>query len=132
MNREFYQGGGVSHPVPEAHFARTFELALAGSPYLDAWILESGGQTAGYMQVSLTYANDAGGVIVLLEELYVRPAFQGHGLGTEALDLVESEFRGRAVLISLEVMPENSGAIRLYEKRGYRSIVYQQMALPLT
>lgn len=42
------------------------------SPYVAAYIAEHQGAPAGYGLVSLTYSNEAGGLVVWLEELYIR------------------------------------------------------------
>jgi acetyltransferase, GNAT family len=131
MSREFYQGDGVSHAVPEENFNKTFTQILRKNPYLEGWMIEAQGHAAGYILLSFTYGNEAGGMIVLLEELYIRPEYQGQGLGTQALTFVKEQYRGKAVEIQLEVMPQNKGAIRLYRKHGYESIVYQEMCLQL-
>lgn len=131
MSREFYQGDGVSHPVPEKNFQNTFTQILQRNPYLEGWMIENNGQAAGYILLSFTYGNEAGGMVVLLEELYIRPEHQGQGLGTQALSFVKEQYGGMAVEIQLEVMPQNKGAIRLYQKHGYKSIVYQEMCLTL-
>lgn len=132
MSREFYQGDGVSHAVPEENFNKTFTLILQKNPYLEGWMIESQGRAAGYILLSFTYGNEAGGMIVLLEELYIRPEYQGQGLGTQALTFVKEQYRNRAVEIQMEVMPQNKGAIRLYRRHGYESIVYREMSLSLT
>ncbi len=50
--------------------------------------------------------------------LAARPQFRGMGLGTALLDLAEREAEGR--LLSLVVADNNTGAMRLYERHGYR------------
>ena len=116
----------------EENFNKTFTLILQKNPYLEGWMIESQGRAAGYILLSFTYGNEAGGMIVLLEELYIRPEYQGQGLGTQALTFVKEQYRNRAVEIQLEVMPQNKGAIRLYRRHGYESIVYREMSLSLT
>ena len=46
-------------------------------------LLEQDGETAGYGLLSLKYSHEAGGLELWVEELYVRPAFRGRGLGHE-------------------------------------------------
>ena len=48
-----------------------------------ACLLEQDGETAGYGLLSLKYSHEAGGLELWVEELYVRPAFRGRGLGHE-------------------------------------------------
>lgn len=122
----FYHSSAVSHPVPRIHFERTFDLALAGSPYLRVFLFEEAGKVAGFSIVSLTYSNEAGGLTVLLEDIMVCSEFRGRGIGNQFLRFIEEEYPD-AARFRLEVMAENQGAIRLYEKHGYEIITYRQM-----
>jgi len=56
-----------------------------------------------------------------IESLAVLPEHRGRGLGTELLDRLERELRARGVHdIVIGVLPGNDGAVRMYERRGYR------------
>ena len=63
-----------------------------------------------------------------MEELYVRPAFRGHGLGHEFF----AWLRGLAAAehirrIRLETEPENERAAALYARMGFSPLGYCQM-----
>ncbi|NIA13591.1 MAG: GNAT family N-acetyltransferase [Nitrospiraceae bacterium] len=59
-------------------------------------------------------------------ELYVKtlsvdPAWRGHGIGARLLDYADAEARARGLsVVGLHVITENEGAIRFYERHGYR------------
>jgi ribosomal protein S18 acetylase RimI-like enzyme len=56
-----------------------------------------------------------------IESLAVLPEHRGRGLGTELLDRLEGELRAQGVAdLVIGVLPGNDGAIRMYERRGYR------------
>jgi len=56
-----------------------------------------------------------------IESLAVLPAHRGHGLGTELLEGLESALREQGVTdLVIGVLPGNDGAVRMYERRGYR------------
>jgi len=56
-----------------------------------------------------------------IESLAVFPEHRGRGLGSELLDRLEHELRVQGVTdLMLGVLPGNAGAVRLYERRGYR------------
>lgn len=56
-----------------------------------------------------------------IESLAVLPEHRGRGLGTELLDRLEQELRAQGVHdIVIGVLPGNDGAVRMYERRGYR------------
>lgn len=124
--RTFYSGGAVLHAVPEENFSATFDTILAGSPYARGLMILCDGQTAGYALLSFTYSNEIGGLVVLLEEAFILPQFQGRGLGGQLLRFVEDEYRGRAGRLRLEVTAGNRAA-NLYERTGYQKLNYTQM-----
>jgi ribosomal protein S18 acetylase RimI-like enzyme len=50
----------------------------------------------------------------------VDPGFQGHGLGTGLMRAAMQYLRGRgARCVRLEVRPDNTAAVRVYEKAGF-------------
>ncbi len=123
---EFYHSSAVLHSIPTAHHARTFDALMAGSPYIAAWLIELDGQSAGYALLGLTWSNEAGGLTVWLDELYVRPAFQGQGLGSALLRALHAQYPD-AARFRLEIEPDNEGAARLYARLGYVALPYAQM-----
>ena len=125
MLDEFYHSPAVLHPIPRAHFEKTLNAAEAGNPCVRLYVIESGGRPAGYALLALTFSNEAGGDVVWLDEIYIRPEFQGKGLGNEFFDFFEKEFASAARL-RLEVEADNDGAVRLYERRGFRPLEYVQ------
>ncbi len=57
----------------------------------------------------------------LVESIAVDPRARGLGLGTKLMNAAEQEARADEYpIISLSVIGENPGAIRLYERLGYR------------
>jgi ribosomal protein S18 acetylase RimI-like enzyme len=129
MTREFYGSGAVLRPVPDGYFAGTFDALVSGSPFLDGFVAEEDGTVAASLQVSLTWSNEAGGLVVWLEELYVRPERRGRGLGTALIRRALAEYGGKAARFRLEAEPSNEGAMRLYRRLGFRELPYRQMIL---
>lgn len=67
----------------------------------------------------MAYASsEATGKTVMLRQLYVRPAFQGRGIGGMLLDEVIESFPD-ATLFKLEVEEANAGAIGFYVSQGF-------------
>lgn len=126
MVDEFYHSSAVLHSIPAAHYERTMRQIEGDSPYVAAYIIEHENAPAGYALLSITYSNEAGGLAVWIEELYIRPDFQGKRLGSEFLAFVEEAYPD-AARIRLEIEPDNDGARRLYERHGYEALTYSQM-----
>ena len=106
---EFYDTDAVLHPLP-------------------ACLLEQDGETAGYGLLSLKYSHEAGGLELWVEELYVRPAFRGRGLGHEFFAWLRGLSAAEHIRrIRLETEPENERAAALYARMGFSPLGYCQM-----
>jgi len=109
-----------------------------GISHRNGWVATRHGRTAGclfaYMQPDLAEPAppDAPRMFVPLIELEalaagtgymnliaVAPEFQGKGIGSRLIEHFEEHYRGPAGL-SLIVSDSNTGAIRLYERHGFR------------
>ena len=126
MARAFYATDAVMAPVPDEHFDRCLDEMLMRDTYAAAWIFRDGDTVCGYAQISRTYSQEAGGPVVWVEELYVKPEYRSMGFGSAFFDLLEKTYPDTA-RFRLEVEEENTGAVRLYTRRGYRFIPYRQM-----
>lgn len=85
----------------------------------------------GYLLLIRFFSFEMGGYVLLLDELYISPEFQGKGIGKKAMAFVkeyatENDFKK----IVLEVEPHNSNAIRLYEKELFRKHKRDLMLFP--
>jgi ribosomal protein S18 acetylase RimI-like enzyme len=127
MSREFYHSDAVMRPIPDGNLYGTFDAVVSGSPYMDAYICEYDGKTAGYALLAITYSNEAGGLVLWLEELYILPQYRGRGLGKAVIEFVEEQYRTKVARFRLEVEGTNEKAISLYRKMKYARLEYQQM-----
>ncbi|PWL43905.1 GNAT family N-acetyltransferase [Christensenella sp. MSJ-20] len=130
MTHEFHHSSAVLHPTPRAYRERTFDHIVGGSPFVRGYILEEEEGPAGYGIVVFSYSTERGGMILWVEELYVRSAFQGRGLGTGFFRYLKEEFGTLPKGYRLEVAPDNEGAARLYQRLGYRDVQYRQLFAP--
>lgn len=126
MAKAFYESDAVLEKVPEENFSRTLDLLLTQNPYAKGYIFEDEGKPLGYALLALTYSQEAGGEVVWLEEIYVKPSARGKGYGHAFFAFLEKEFPN-AKRFRLEVEKENEGAVSLYEKLGFRFFPYDQM-----
>ncbi len=132
MCKEFYSGDAVLHPVPEEYFQRTFDALMEHSPYAAAYIIEQDGETAGYALLAKSFSQEAGGIVVWIEELYIRPAFQGHGLGTAFFRFLEEQEGETVRRYRLEYEPDNIRGAALYRRLGFTPLAYGQMIKEFT
>ena len=127
MMTDFYNSGVVLQPIPQGHMERTFDMIMCDSPYADSYTMSYNDELAGYFLLSISYSNEAGGLLLWIEEIYVLPDFQGKGIGKEVFKFIESEYSDKVVRIRLEVEKNNENAICMYEKLGYNELKYMQM-----
>lgn len=123
---QFYSLPAVAHAIPPQHAVDTFETILSGSPYAKGYLFEQDGKTAGYALLALTWSNEAGGLCVWIEELFIKEEFRGQGIGGEFFAWLLKEF-SNARRFRLEATEENEGAVRLYRRLGYEFLEYRQM-----
>jgi ribosomal protein S18 acetylase RimI-like enzyme len=123
----FYHSGAVFTPVPEENLLITFDEMMRSDAYVWGYILEDEGEPCGFALLSRTFSQEAGGVSVTLEEIYIEPEHRGKGIGTDFLrDLCSKQEYKR---IRLEVEDDNIPAKRLYERMGFIELPYLQMVI---
>ena len=125
MCSDFYSGDAVAHAVNPIHFTRTFDQLMEKNHFIRGLAVEHDGAIAGYCQLSFTWSNEAGGLTVWIEELYVREKYRSRGLGSEFFEFVQREIP--VARYRLEVEPENERAIALYRRKGFEVLPYGQM-----
>ena len=126
MTEEFYNSEAVLHAIPEENRRACFEELMRSDVYLECYIFETDkGEIAGYALLDKMFSHEVGGILVWVEELYVRPDFQGHGIGGAFFAYLEKNVP--AARYRLETEPENEGARALYKRKGYRELGYLQM-----
>lgn len=82
----------------------------------DVWVYEAGGRVVADAVVLYR----AGSSSARLYSIVVDPSARGRGVASELVEAVETGARQRGCRrLALEVRPDNTAAIRLYEKRGY-------------
>jgi ribosomal protein S18 acetylase RimI-like enzyme len=126
MAKDFYSSGAVMKPIDSANFEATFAAAMEKSPFVRILIIENDGKPIGYALLSLTYSNEAGGMVVLIEEVSILQEHRGGGHGKAFFAFLESEYP-TAKRFRLEVSADNVKAIDLYKRLGYEVFEYVQM-----
>ncbi len=124
--REFYRSEAVIHAIPEESIEATFCELMRSDEYAECFILELGGNAAGYALIAKTFSQEAGGKVAWIEELYVRPEFRGMGLGSAFLREFENLSKD-VKRLRLEIEPANARAEELYKRCGFSALGYKQM-----
>jgi ribosomal protein S18 acetylase RimI-like enzyme len=127
MSEEFYHSDAVIAPIPMSYVENTFNELMRSDTYLFCYIIEHNGTTAGFALFSRSYSPEAGGMVLWLEELYLKPEFRHQGFGTQVLTFIMQELAPHYSRVRLEVEDYNTIAIELYKKFGLDFLPYSQM-----
>ena len=105
---------------PDAQKERVFIEQHLRNATSAMYLAEDDGRAAAFMQLFKTYSTVYLGPSLILEDLFVDPAYRGRGIGaallqravTHALDIGASE-------MFLETAIDNAAAQRVYERAGW-------------
>ena len=110
------------HEIDGAIIESSLDGALAPNHHIRIWIIEVDGQAAGYLAVAIGFTIEAGGKDGFLDELYLREAFRGQGIGRQAVQFAIAACPSLGIRrLSLEVERHNSRAKHLYEDIGFEA-----------
>lgn len=123
---EFYRTDAVIKPLSSEIINRVYEDCINSSPFVKAYIFEDE-VPFGYGVVGFGYSNEAGGVCLWVEDLYIRSEYRGKGWGSEFFKMLEREYGKKVRRMRLEVEPDNHSAVGLYRKFGFDFLEYSQM-----
>jgi ribosomal protein S18 acetylase RimI-like enzyme len=109
-------------PFDRATFTPRLERLLSDPGLGRVLIFEIDGRPGGYAVVTWGFDLEYGGRDSFLTELFVLATHRRRGIGRLALAAAEQAARaGGAHALHLLVRHENAGALRLYERAGYRT-----------
>jgi diamine N-acetyltransferase len=119
LMREFYAFEHLTFDETRARAAlvRLLDDASLGRVFL----VEEDGGPAGYVVLAFGYSLEFHGRDAFVDELFLRPAFRGRGLGREFLRFVEEQCRQFGVTaLHLEVERKNKAAQEFYRRLGFQ------------
>ncbi|HBN82141.1 MAG TPA: N-acetyltransferase, partial [Ruminococcaceae bacterium] len=102
MTGEFYASDAVLHKIPLKYRSDAFEELMRSEDYITAYLLEQDGKAAGYALLSRQFSQEAGGMALWIDEIYIRPPFRGRGLGSEFFRFLEGNIHGKIKRLRLE------------------------------
>ena len=125
MMRVFYASPAVWSNGSEEIFEADFAACISDSPFLEGYIFESAEEIQGYAMVAKSFSTEFGKPCVWIEDIYVKDAYRGAGIGSHFLKFIESKYSD--AILRLEVEAENERAVNVYQKCGFEVISYMEM-----
>jgi ribosomal protein S18 acetylase RimI-like enzyme len=106
---------GAMPSLPELHTPDEDRRVLRDAvlPHEEVWVVEIDGLAVGFVALGSRDGED------YLQHIYVAPAYQGRGLGTQLIGHAKER---RPSGFRLWVFQENEGARRFYERHGLRVV----------
>ena len=119
LMREFYAHEELA--FDEAVARHALLGLLENEAYGRAYLIFQQGGLVGYTVLTLGYSLEFGGVDALVDELYLREAARGQGLGREALEFLADTCRALGVrAVHLVVEHQNTRAHAVYRRFGFQ------------
>jgi GNAT superfamily N-acetyltransferase len=75
----------------------------------------------GYSILIHSWSNEYGGMVCLLDELFVNKEWRGNKIATGFIQFLINSDYNHSVVILLEVMHSNTRALKLYKRLGFES-----------
>lgn len=131
MAKDFYASDAVDHNIPKKYIADTFDELMKSDRYTAGYIMEYENMTAGYALLAKTFSQETGGMVLWVDELYVKPEYRSSGLGHEFFSYMKNHLPDNVKRIRLEVEDSNKKAVSLYQRMGFETLPYSQMIIDL-
>jgi ribosomal protein S18 acetylase RimI-like enzyme len=120
MMRDFYAID--FYPFDEKTTSDNFVKFINNENYGDCFKIVFEGEIAGYIILAKYFSFEFGGEILFLDELFVKPEFQGKSLGKKALEFVKDySIENNFKVVLLEIENHNEKAKKLYEHYGFQN-----------
>ncbi len=103
------------------HQAGAIMPLLEGSPHGAIWLVGPRKAPVGYIVVTFGWSVEFGGLDAIVDEIYIRAAVRGRGMGGEALDGIAKALREAGVrALHLEVDGKDARAQRFYARARFQ------------
>ena len=118
MMAEFYSGSPYTLNPQRATDA--FTSLLTDERLGHIWMIQSGSKDVGYVVVTLCHSMTFGGVVGVVDDFFIEPAFRGAGLGKAALEEVRTHSASHGVrALYVETGRDNAPALAVYRRTGF-------------
>jgi ribosomal protein S18 acetylase RimI-like enzyme len=104
------------------HHAMAIAPLLGGSPHGAIWLIGPRRAPVGYIVLTFGWSVEFGGLDASVDEIFVRPAVRGRGMGQEALSGIAKAMKDAGVrALHLEVDREDENTQRFYHRARFEN-----------
>ena len=127
MMQEFYNSDAVFTNGSNEIFETDFETCINNSPFLDGYVFYNEEKILGYAMLAKSFSTEFGKICIWIEDLYLKEYCRGKGIIPEFINYLKSVYPD--VIFKLEVEEENSHAVHVYKKCGFKELPYSEMIM---
>ena len=124
MMRKFYHSTAVYTDGSEEIYRSDFDNSVNGSPYLEGYVITDDNCVVGYTMLAKSFSTEFGKECIWLEDLYLKENYRNMGIIPKFIDFVKNKYPDK--LLRIEVEKENSHAVYVYEKNGFKKLPYSE------
>lgn len=106
--------------MTEAKVKNTVSRSFSAPDQVKIEIFRVGNKVVGYAFLAFYWSNEYGGLVLILDELYIIPSYRNQGFGTFFVEYLTKDEAYK--IIKLEVLKNNSSALMLYKRLGFKII----------
>lgn len=125
MMREFYSSPAVYTSGSDKIFSNDIDNCINNTPFLEGYVFDGPKGIQGYAMIAKSFSTEFGKPCIWVEDLYIKEAFRGSGIGNDFLTFLTSKYQN--CIFRLEVEEDNEQAIKLYKKFGFTVLPYMEM-----
>ena len=115
---EFYEHEAL--PFDEKAARSALQLILGNDSYGRVYVIRIDGAIAGYLAITFGFSLEYGGRDAFLDEIYLRAAYRGRGIGTQSLQFAETICREQGIqALHLAAERKNIPAQAFYRNAGF-------------
>jgi ribosomal protein S18 acetylase RimI-like enzyme len=101
---------------------RTIEFLGAHPGAGEIVLLSNAHKIVGYAILINYWSNEYGGLVLFIDELYIKKEYRGKNIGTDFIQYLIADVHEEYQSIVLEVIPANERAWSLYTKLGFKAV----------
>lgn len=127
MMRNFYNSSALYTNGSEDIFQANFDNSVKINPYLESYIILENNKIIGYSILAKSYSTEFGRECIWFEDLYLKKSYRHKGIIPDFIKYIKDKYKDK--LFRLEVEQENTHAVHVYEKEGFKILPYREYYL---